>query len=202
MSGPSEQMAKEVMAMNVEYSLAPFCNWFLPSCLDMWSSGDGHRVLCSYGARSMVCLFSLTDSKAIRSHDCLNVFNTNKSIISCNKFNRNARKPYLFIGSNEGEAALLDCDTNELIYPKIELSDLNLPSKKILSADWSHVNDNSVVYYCIHSVIISWNTSTQTTNRLMIGDNYHNTIAISCIVSTSCGQQKLAIGSVIHSHVL
>ncbi|CAG2100897.1 unnamed protein product [Medioppia subpectinata] len=190
-----KEVGEEVTPMNAEYSLAPFCNWFLPSCLDMWSSGDGQRVLCSYGARSMVCLLTLTASKSIKCYDCLNVFNNNKSIISCNKFSRTSRIPYLFVGSNDGEAALINCnDTNHIMYPKIDIKDLDLPSKKILSADWSHVSDKSVVYYSIHSVIICWDLTLGTMEKLMIGDNYRNKIAISCIVSSVCGQEKLAIG--------
>ena len=187
--------------MNVEYSLGPFCNWFLPSCLDIWSSSDGQRVLCSYGARSNLCLLNVTQRESFKAHDCLNVF-PNKSIVSVNRFNKTTAKsfktPILFVGSNEGEAALIDCFTNNILRQKNKLEDLkDLPSRKILSADWVDERDSPVVYYSMHSVVIRWNTKTNTTDVLKIGDNYRNKIAISCITSSSCGRKKLAVGSVI-----
>ena len=183
--------------MNVEYSLGPFCNWFLPSCLDIWSSADGQRVLCSYGARSMLCLLNVVNKKSLKAYDCLNVF-ANKSVVSVTRFNKTGPKalktPLLFIGSNDGEAALIDCFTKSIVYQKNKFQDLDLPSKKILSSDWSLDNDNPIVYYSMHSIIICWNTKTNVTETLKIGENYRNKIAISCICSSSCGGKKLAIG--------
>ena len=184
--------------MNVEYSLGPFCNWFLPSCLDIWSSGDGQRILCSYGARSMLCLLAVTDKKSLRAHDCLTVFGSNRSLLSVTRFaktGRNASKtPLLFVGSGDGEAAVVDCFTNNIVRQTKKFEDINLPAKKILSAAWLDFNDQQVVYYSMHSIVISWNIKTNELKALMIGTISENKCAISCIASCNCGIDKLAIG--------
>ena len=185
--------------MNVEYSLGPFCNWFLPSCLDLWSSSDGQQVLCSYGARSMLCLLTITNNKTIKTSDCLSVFDDNKCLISCVKFAKRGRifgqRPHLFISSSDGEAAVMDCNTRKFIYQTQDMNDLEIPSKKILSADWSHVDQNPVVYYSLHSVLIVWNIKTNVINKLLTdGENYQNRIGISCIASSNCGTEKVAVG--------
>jgi WD40 repeat protein len=184
--------------MNAEYSLGPFCNWFLPTSLDIWSSNDGQQVLFGYGARSSLCLANITNNKSIEMRDCLNVFNNNKSNISCTKFAKNGSKsrrtPYIFIGSSEGEAAVLECNSNQVIVQRAHLKDLDMPSKKVLSADWIETSDGLVVYYCIHSLILLWNINTGSIKKMMVGDNYHKKIAISCITISNCGKQKIAIG--------
>lgn len=184
--------------MNAEYSLGPFCNWFLPSCLDLWSSGDGQRVLCSYGARSMLCLLSVVGKKALRAHDCLTVFGTNRALLSVTRFAKvgpNAfRIPMLFVGSGDGEAAVINCFTNSVIHQKQKFDNYNLPAKKILSADWLDFDGQQVVYYSMHSIVIGWNTSSNEAKALQIGTISDTKCAISCIASTNCGINKLAIG--------
>lgn len=119
----------------IEYSFGTFSNWFMPSCMDFWSSS--FESIIGYGARSFLFLLDVKRSEAknssrlmvneinysIEYRDLVNVFGhtankkdvdifrkTNSYITTVvfdkSKFSEN--RPRVFIGNSDGLVALYD----------------------------------------------------------------------------------------------
>lgn len=179
--------------MNSELSLGPFCNWFLPSCSDIWS-GPGpslgqHLILFAYGERSSLCLSHINQTdKSIKLIDCIKIFQ-HKSNVSSTKFAKSSKNPLLFIGSSDGDIALLDCSSRKLNYQRHQ--DNNMPPRKISAVDWF---DEQTVYYAIEEMLIGWNISDGSANHLKIPGYYDEKIPISVLACSSKANDLIAVG--------
>ncbi|KAH9393443.1 Gem-associated protein 5 [Tyrophagus putrescentiae] len=186
LQAPDEVLTPSSAVTGIEYSFGTFFNWFMPSCMDLWTTEDNFAktlqspspsAASNYGIhyRDLVNVFGHSASKkftdvfrSTNAYVTTVVFEKTRDFVgrSASASNFESHGPRVFVGNSEGSVAVYDLHRRSTLLQDLPLAAFKRPCcrkvpghSKILSAAWMHFRApeiGSVVFYPLDCHLVRW----------------------------------------------